>query len=500
MRFPGTQYLITFLVCTPSAVAQNIKHQSSAVLVPPRPSEVASSSVFEVKVRPAAHHSSKWQDVPLYKPQVHEINATTGSARRIDTSLAYFDYDGAVVVSVTPNEEEYPSIDNVRVRPLSYNIESTIHNREITFHLQEPHHNVVVEINGDVFNVLHIWSNTVDKDPLTKGQADDNEDIIYFGPGYHDLEESHDGTLNLTSGQTVYLAAGAAVHGALSIINETNVTVRGRGMLFHAKDHGVLVEYSKNVLIEGISVVNPGHYSLTAASSKGLTVRNFRGMSAVQWGDGIDLFCMQDALLEGIFMRTSDDCVAIYQHRWNYYGDSKNITIRDSSLWADVAHPIHMGLHGNTVDPETMSDVKFENVDIMDHREPQVDYQGCIAINSGDENLIENITFSDIRVEDFRHGMLLQMRVTYNPKYNKAPGRGIRNIKIKDLSYGGDGGVTPVLVGYSPERAVELVEFENLTINGQKVYDEMQKPAWYLTSDFIPMIVGPNAINVTFAY
>lgn len=470
----------------------------SAVLVPPKPSEVPDSDVFTVKVQPAGNCSSQGQVVPLYRPQVHEINATTGTARKIDTSLAYFDYDGAVTVSVTPSDDDYPTIDQVRIRPLSYNIESTITNREIRFRLEEHHRNVVVEINGDIFNVLHIWTNPIDHDPITESQADEDSDIIYFGPGYHDMEDRQ-GVLNVTSGQTVYLASGAIVHGAVSIINETNVIVRGRGMLFHAEGHGVLVEYSENVYLEGISIVNPGHYSLTAASSSGLTVRNFRGISAVQWGDGIDLFCMKDSLLEGIFMRTSDDSIALYQHRWHYYGDSNNITIRDSSLWADVAHPIQIGLHGNTVNPETMSNITFENIDIMDHREPQVDYQGCIAINSGDENMIENITFDDIRVEDFRMGMLMQMRVTYNPKYNKAPGRGIRNIKIKNLSYDGEGGNTPLLVGYSPERAIEFVNFENLSVGGKLIHDEMQKPGWYLTSDFVPMIVGPNVRNLTFS-
>lgn len=501
MHFTITPVLFALACWASGVVAETHSTHGSnepSVLVPSRPDEAVGSDVYDVKVRPEKGRGSKWTMVPLYQAQVHEINATTGNARQINTSIAHFDYDGAVSVSLTPNEKDYPTLDQVRIRPLSYNIEPTITDREIKFHLREPHRNVVVEINGDIFNVLHIWTNAIDHDPITKSQADGDDSVVYFGPGYHDLEDKQ-GVLNITSGQTVYLASGAVVRGALSVINETDVTIRGRGLLFHAEGHGVLVEYSENVHLEGISVVNPGHYSLTAASSRGLVVRNFRGISAVQWGDGIDLFCMQDTLLEGIFMRTSDDSIALYQHRWNYYGDSNNITIRDSSLWADVAHPIHMGLHGNTIEPETMSNVTFQNIDIMDHREPQVDYQGCIAINSGDDNLIEDITFDDIRVEDFRKGMLVQMRVTYNSKYNKGPGRGIRNVKVKNLSYEGDGGNTPLLAGYSPERSVEFVDFQNLTINGQHIHDEMEKPGWYLTSDFVPMIVGPNARNITFS-
>lgn len=499
MRFLSLTPLVAGACWVSTAFADNLlprAQNNSKVLVPPRPDEADGSDAFIVKVR--GEGCNKWKHVPLYLAKVQEINATTGSSRRLDTSLAYFDYDNTVSVSVTPSEEDYPSIDQVRIRPLSYGIEHTIEGREIKFTLEEPHHNVVVEVNGEIFNVLHIWSNTIDYDAIDEDEADGDDDIVYFGPGYHDLDSSQGGVLNVTSGQTVYLAAGAVVKGAISVINETDVTIRGRGMLFHASGHGILVEYSDNVVIEGISVVNPGHYSLTAASSRGVTVRGLRGISAVQWGDGIDLFCMRDTLLERVFMRTSDDSLAMYQHRWNYYGDSNNITIRDSSFWADVAHGIHIGIHGNTVDPETMSNVTFRNIDILDHREPQVDFQGAIAINCGDENLIEDVLFDDVRVEDFRWGMLLQMRVTYNAKYNKAPGRGIRNVHFRDLSYNGKRGLTPFMVGYSPERSIDFVSFEKLKINGVVVHDKMRKPGWYLTTDTIPMIVGGNVNNLTF--
>ncbi len=41
-------------------------------------------------------------------------------------------------------------------------------------------------------------------------------------------------------------------------------------------------------------------------------------------------------------MRNSDDCIAIYAHRWNYYGGSRNVTLQNSILWADIAHPINI--------------------------------------------------------------------------------------------------------------------------------------------------------------
>jgi alkanesulfonate monooxygenase SsuD/methylene tetrahydromethanopterin reductase-like flavin-dependent oxidoreductase (luciferase family) len=57
--------------------------------------------------------------------------------------------------------------------------------------------------------------------------------------------------------------------------------------------------------------------------------------------------CSENVTLDGLFMRSSDDCIAIYTHRWDYYGYTRNITVKNSTLWADVAHPINVGIHGN---------------------------------------------------------------------------------------------------------------------------------------------------------
>jgi hypothetical protein len=115
-------------------------------------------------------------------------------------------------------------------------------------------------------------------------------------------------------------------------------------------------------------------------------------------------------LVNIIFLRQSDDCVAIYQHRDDGYKDSNNITLQKSSLWAGVADPINIGTYGNKANPETVSDVKISNIDILDHREIQLLYQGCVAIVPGDSNLIESVYISYVRVENFRLEQLINMR------------------------------------------------------------------------------------------
>lgn len=157
-----------------------------------------------------------------------------------------------------------------------------------------------------------------------------------------------------------------------------------------------------------------------------------------------------------------------------------------------------IGTHGNSDNPETISSIKIFNIDILDHREPQVDYQGCIALNAGDSNLIENVSIENVRIEDFREGQIVNFRVEYNTKYNTSPGRGIKNVTVKDLSYQGTRASSAVFVGYDEERTISQVTFESLKINGRVISDTMPKPAWFKTSDFVPMFANEHVIDLKF--
>ncbi|WP_211253740.1 hypothetical protein [Flavobacterium daejeonense] len=47
-----------------------------------------------------------------------------------------------------------------------------------------------------------------------------------------------------------------------------------------------------------------------------------------------------DVEIDNVFMRNSDDCITIYGHRWDFYGDARNYFIHNAVLWADVAYLI----------------------------------------------------------------------------------------------------------------------------------------------------------------
>lgn len=109
------------------------------------------------------------------------------------------------------------------------------------------------------------------------------------------------------------------------------------------------------------------------------------------------------------------------------------------------------------------------------------------------------VRFENIRVEDFRQGQLVNLRIFYNEKYCTAPGRGIEDVLFKNISYTGKNTKLSVIEGYNEERKVKNIRFENLRINGKLIYDGMSdKPAWYKTSDMARIYVGAHTEGIVF--
>ena len=475
----GRCFLLTGLIVSSALCAAEAPPNQTITY--PAPEGGALNTDFTVKVRTPTHD---WQEVAAYLVKVDAVIGTKHTP--LNSSMAYFDFTGIVDVSITFNRG---NIQSARVRPLSFGIAPKVNGNTITFSLSEPR-NLSVELNGDIFHNLQLFANPIE----TNRPASTDPNVIYFGPGIHQLDG---GMLNVPSGKTMYIAGGAVVRGQLVCNNVHDVHILGRGMLYESPRGGVRIVNSTNVVVSGIIVVPSGN-TVLVGQSQNITLESIKSISCGGNYDGIDIFCSSNVVIEGVFMRNSDDCIAIYGHRRNFYGNVQNITVRNSTLWADVAHPILVGTHGDTPNPDTLEDLRFSNLDILDHMEPQIDYQGCMSLNAGDGNLIRNVRFENIRVENFRQGQLVNLRVFYNRKYNTSPGRGIENVYFKNITYNGSHAENSVIAGYDDTRNVKNVVFENLVINGTLISDQMTKPGWYKTSDMARFFVGEHVEGLVF--
>lgn len=463
----------------------------SSLTVYPAPEGVEMKEDFTVKVRVPG---GEWQDVPTYMVKVDEVRGTKHCVEK--SSMGYFDFEGEVEVSVTSDKGP---IETARVRPLSYGIEPSVDGSTLVFSLDRPR-NLSVEVNGDIFHNLQLFANPIDKNNPIDGVKIKNEkqlakkrkDVIYFGPGLHDLGKD---TVFVQSGQTVYIAGGAVVYGTVHAVRVQDVKIFGRGIIMQkGRGEGVYVNRSQNVEVDGIITTQ-----CPVGGSDGVKITNVKVISSYGWGDGLNVFASSNVHYDGCFARTSDDCTTIYATRKGFVGSCRNIVTENCVLWADVAHPIMIGIHGNPDDPDVIENVVYRNIDILDHKEKQIDYQGCIAINAGDDNLVRNCLFEDIRIEDFRQGQLVNMRIFYNRKYCKSPGRGIEDIIFRNITYNGSGEEMSVIAGYSEDRKIKNVRFENLVINGEVISDDMPgKPAWYKTGDMARFFVGEHVEDLVF--
>ena len=454
---------------------------NAELTVYPAPEGAKLRDSFTVEVRQG---QGEWLKVPVYEVMVDNTKERKHFVEK--SSMAFFDFSGTAEIRVTSNARD---IHEAKVRPASYAITPAVEGNTLTFSIDRPRL-MSVEVNGEIFDNLQLFANPIDRNrPANIKKFTKNKNNIYFGPGYHKLD-----TLVIGSGKTVYIDGAAVVDGVLEITDAENVRLYGRGLVYPYRKMGIQVRNSKDVKIDGLFTTQ-----CAVGGSRGVEISNVKVMSYYGWGDGFNIFASSDVHYDGVFARTSDDCTTVYATRKGYTGGCTDILTENAVLWADVAHPFMIGLHGNSQNPDTISNVVYRNIDVLDMQEFQVDYQGVFAIITGDNNTVRDVTFDNIRVENFRRGKLFDIRIAYNKKYCTAPGVCIENITFKDVTYNGDRSEMSLIIGYDDVRKVKGVLFDNLVINGEKIFDKMPgKPGWYKTSDMMNLYIGEHVEDVVF--
>ena len=448
------------------------------LIVAPAPTSIELKHDFEVKAR---IHDGEWQDVSTY---AFKVDRVANAKHNVEiTSVAKFEFEGKVEIQVKSIAQD---IKSYKIRPNSYGITAIQEGNTLTFSLDRPRY-LSVEINGNIYQNLQIFADNV----LEKPKVKKKKDLIYFGPGIHDFKGD---SIHIASGKTVFIDNGAVIKGWLSTYGSNHVKILGHGIVMPGHHEGIMVRYAKNIDIDG-----PITTQLPIGGSDSVTVKNVKVMSWYGWGDGFNIFASNNIHQEHLFARTSDDCSTIYCTRKDYHGGCKNITIKDCVYWADVAHPIMIGLHSETPENEEITNVLYEDIDILEHAENQIDYQGCIGINDGDNILVKGVTFQNFHIDNIRKGMIVNMRVCFNKKYCTAPGRGIEDITLRNIAYTGEMPNMGIIAGYDQSRMVKNIRFENFTINGKVITDDMPgKPKWYKTADMANIYVNDHVENLIF--
>ena len=486
----------------------------------PAPEGAPLNDDYDVFIQPRG--SKEWTKIDTYKAKVNSWNPdnkTTGHSLS-ECSYAAFDFTGDVFVRVVTKGRTYKM---ARVRPDYRGVIAHVQNDStMQFLLFQPE-NVSVEFadaNGwDTRHNLMIFTSKPSKtlDEAKKEAKKQGRRFVSFKPGYYHIEdgkltagntlvntqgiEVKGDSLMIPSNTTVYLEGSAYFNATFAVNDAHNVSILGRGIARPERGYeGAHVYRSGNVLIDGLTV-----NTCPIGESRDVTLRDVRSISHPQWGDGLNVFggC-ENILFDRVFCRNSDDCTTVYATRKGFKGSVKNVRMTNSTLWADVAHPIMIGLHGApcnspTAKSDTIAHLIYENIDIICQAENQIDYQGCMAINCGDDNVVKDVVFDNIRIEQITHGSLMHIKVVHNDKYGFAPGKSIEDVRFHCIRYTGTEPKLSIITGYSTDRKVSGILFDDVRINGRHLYDKMRgKPSWYHTSDYIPAYVGPHVENLRF--
>lgn len=451
--------VLTQLILTCSISAQQGDQE---LILYPAPQGSPRSDAFTVRVNGA--------EVDLYATETR-----WGST----ASYGYFDFEGEVELEVTAS---YPPPHSTawQVLPAKYGIEAeVVRNGQIRFPLDKPANLTFVVMGDYQGRTLHLFAGAPQKDlPDPKDPG-----VIYYGPGYHEVGAEKDWTIEIKSGQTLYLAGGAYVKGHVKAENAQDITICGRGILGQFADmprqRSLDFRQVEGLDISGI-ICNRNYmgWSGVIINSKDINIHDYKVFSTAIWStDGLNLVNSSNAVYSNCFMRCGDDNIAIKGMGASGRGGkndedpdtglpNENILVEDCIFWSDNNNAVVIGQETKAVH---YSSIVFRDCDVLFVRDEEP-IKAALAIICNNGTDFRDITFEDIRVGP--SGQLITVIFTEEifgiPGSQDWPG-GMKEILFKDISTRGAGSKDVRIEGWNEINTVDGISLENIRINGEKL-------------------------------
>lgn len=463
--------------CFASAASIANAQGSSSLRVYDVPRELlyqAHNDDYTVRVRTPG---GPWQN--LYEYRIRVDADTLQNA-----SLVYFDFTGRIELEIEKNNGGFSTTEVLPQRPgMKLQRKGSV----VRMTLDKPER-FSIQFDGDRLHNLHVLAGALPPDrPMGDG-------VVYFGPGLH-TPPGGGNRFPVKSGDRIYLAGGAVLHGTFALDHVRDVKISGRGLLYNP-GAAIDLDGANGVDIRDLIVVNDERADaarvINIRNSENVSVGEVSGFTAGKWSDGVNISTSRHVRVDGGYLRVSDDGVVVYAVTdcpicrdrpippvgppgAAQPADTFDIKVSNLTIWNDVAHSLFVGHFGDAEAPRTISDVTFEKIDIVNFDEDDVVWDGVMAIFSGNATLTRNVTFSDINVHRIEEGRLInivagQTKVTItSAQANTAPGRGIEGVTLRNISFAGNGMPHPSIInGMAAGTEVKDVQIENLRIDGHR--------------------------------
>ncbi len=310
---------------------------------------------------------------------------------------------------------------------------------------------------------LHLFSNAIDHHAPTESSAS----LLYVPPGYYNLSAfgarkpdipcAENGTLPLSSGQTLYLAGGAVIDGTVSISDAEHVCIRGSGILMKSEDCAVQTPKAQGICLltahaEHISIENIvchahrwHNWTVHLWHSSDISVSGIKIFSPVYAStDGIDISNSSHITVKNTFIRACDDSIAI---KGLAGADQKpcdcppieDILFEHCVLWNDCNNCMGIGAETRA---KYFKNITFHDIDVIysfddrDHHE-QLDERSVMTICSLHGTYFENIVWDTVRVTACQRLICLTFRNDFwfgtLPGDQSTPG-GMHNITCRNIT------------------------------------------------------------------
>lgn len=143
-------------------------------------------------------------------------------------------------------------------------------NNTYTFELTSAS-NVVFQVNDNIFNALHIFTNPIEEDIPSANATG----VAYFGPG---IDSVLGGVLNATADQTILPAWRSGARAFDPCKYHKCCQPWPWGVIYNTRTTSPSVDigYSSGVVVDGTISLNPKHSAFLAGQSEDVTFRNIQ--------------------------------------------------------------------------------------------------------------------------------------------------------------------------------------------------------------------------------
>jgi len=236
------------------------------------------------------------------------------------------------------------------------------------------------------------------------------------------------------------------------------VSRRVFGQGYHIRPPFIQPYRSRNILIEGVTIINSPFWEVHPVLSQNVTVRGLNVKTHGPNNDGCDPESSRDVLIEDCVFDTGDDCIAIKSGRdedGRRVGvPSENIIIRNNVM--------KEGHGGVVIGSEISGDVRNVFVEDCKMDSPNLDRALRFKSNARRGGVMENVFMRNVEVGRVAEAVLTIDLVYFNEQGPHRPV--VRNVHLENVTSRSSPRVMWV-VGF-PGATIEDIHFRNCTFRG----------------------------------